>query len=76
MTHAEPKGPVGALEWTRRLRVGEAWLVSGGFVAAGPDMAAQAVKAERRRTAPQSYRGSGEGFSVSQQLGLMRHRPC
>ena len=76
MIHAEPRGPVGALEWTRKLRVGEARLVAGGYVAAGPDVAAQAGQAERRRTAPQRYPGSGDGFSVSQQLDLMRHRPC
>jgi len=31
-----PAQPIGAVEWTRRLRVGEARLVGGGFVGAGP----------------------------------------
>jgi len=37
MTHTEP-GPLGALDWTRRLRVGEARLVAGGFLTAGPNV--------------------------------------
>ena len=36
MIHSEPRGPIGAVEWMRRLRVGEARLVAGGFMSAGP----------------------------------------
>ncbi len=75
MIHAEPKGPVGALEWTRRLRVGEARLVSGGFIGAGPKVLPQVPKARESEERYVDTR-SGGGPSLRQQIGLMFHRPC
>ncbi len=75
MVHTELRGPVGALEWTRRLRVGEAWTVNGGFLAAGPKVL-PAIPKESRSVERQVRRDDGEGFSIGRQISLMWHRPC
>ncbi len=75
MVHTELRGPAGAFEWTRRLRVGEAWIVNGGFLAAGPNVL-QAVPKEREQVERHLSQGQGDGPSLGRQLSLMWHRPC
>jgi len=75
MTHAEPRGPMGAAEWIRTLRVGEARCIGGGFVSAGPGtLASGQPTAARGRASRQPQAGPSTGPQT--QLLSMLHRPC
>ena len=75
MTHAEPRGPVGAFEWTRRLRVGEAQIVAGGFTAAGPVAVPQNVAKAPRREERRFFGSRADQIGPTTQMLLMLHRP-
>lgn len=63
MTHSEPRGLIGAVEWMRRLRVGEARPVAGGFMSAGPKEARLGAGAWRdARISAETDLGPGTRF--------------
>jgi hypothetical protein len=69
--NTEPMRPIGAVDWIRRLRVGEAWLVAGGFLGAGPNSAQpSAAGAEWRDTRVRIEAEPGLGTRLLQMLHM------